>query len=259
MPHGGEDATRTRLIFASTAHAKYEMTLLDERHRMQSVFYATPLSRNVFSKLMDTDPHFKERCIREKVIEITNCVPQEFVYLSNMTKEHPGPPISVDNLQTWMENRARHFFWITDAYRSQVTQKQRFYEALVHMFLGNSIRADFECDFWDLGLVYRSKCPRRTGAQYHTLCFPVQVGVLALFRALPLPDNIQQWMVDGKLAGTNLRRHSVFASSSAPPTQLFSMEQISLARIRLPFHWTIPIVTPSTPVRFLLDLATRLC
>ncbi|KAF9119438.1 hypothetical protein BG015_006355, partial [Linnemannia schmuckeri] len=71
----GGDAKGSRMIFAGTAHTKYEMNILDESYRPRSVDFVGPLSRHVFSKLLDTYPRLVAPVIREEVTATTNRVP----------------------------------------------------------------------------------------------------------------------------------------------------------------------------------------
>ncbi|KAG0285783.1 hypothetical protein BGZ96_010027 [Linnemannia gamsii] len=49
----GEEPKGSRVVFTGIAHAKYEMNILDESYRPKSVVFVGPLSRDVFSKLLD--------------------------------------------------------------------------------------------------------------------------------------------------------------------------------------------------------------
>ncbi|KAG0357638.1 hypothetical protein BGZ54_000262 [Gamsiella multidivaricata] len=182
----GEDAKGSRVIFTGTAHAKYEMTILDESYRRR------PLSRNVFSNLLDTYPRLRTPAIRREVTEITNCVPRELVYLSADAEDLD--PISMDDLQKWTESRTKDFLSIAKTYYGSRTpfRKERFYKALLQTFLGSTSAVDFEWDFMDLGLVYRSKDVSRIGTQYHILCRPAQKALLELFKTLPLPEDTKK-------------------------------------------------------------------
>ncbi|KAF9323098.1 hypothetical protein BG006_001763 [Podila minutissima] len=202
----GEDAKGSRLVFTGTAHAKYEMTNLPENYRQESVVFVGPLSRKVFSYLLDTYPRLKVQAIRSEVTEITNCVPRELVNLSAAVKDLPDP-ISLDNLQKWSNDRADDFLATALKYYQDLDPlyKQRFHNALLHTFLGSTSTVNFEWNFVDLGLIYRSKVVGQVGTQHHILCRPAQAALLELFKTLPLPDNIKKRIVTAALAGTNLR------------------------------------------------------
>ncbi|KAK3842240.1 MAG: hypothetical protein J3R72DRAFT_139903 [Linnemannia gamsii] len=141
----GEIATGTHLIFMGTAHAKYEMTILDPSYRDLSVVFVGPLSRKVFSNLLDTYPRLQTPEIKSKVTEITNCVPRELVNLSDAVKDLPDP-ISLDSLQKWTKDRADDFLAVALKYYKDLDPlyKQRFYIALVHTFLGSISPVNFE-------------------------------------------------------------------------------------------------------------------
>ncbi|KAF9320406.1 hypothetical protein BG003_006199 [Podila horticola] len=117
----GEDAKGSRVIFTGIAHAKYEMTILDDCYRQWYVVFVGPLSRNVFFNLLDTYPRLRAQAIKKEVIEITNCVPRELVYLSANVKDLS--PISVDDLQQWTENRTKDFRSTAKTYYSSCSQR----------------------------------------------------------------------------------------------------------------------------------------
>ncbi|KAG0273623.1 hypothetical protein BGZ95_010574 [Linnemannia exigua] len=198
----GEEPKGSRLVFAGTAHAKYEMTILDESYRPTSVVFVGPLSRHVFSKLLDTYPHLAAPAIREEVIAITNCVPRELVYLSAFL-EHLPDPISLDNLQQWTKERADYFLKTALRYYGDLnsTYKQRFYKALLGTFLGSTSAVGFDWNFVDLGLIYRSKDLNQGGTRHFILCRPAQRALLELFKTLPLPEITRRRLCDGSLSG----------------------------------------------------------
>ncbi|KAG0247058.1 hypothetical protein BG011_002110, partial [Mortierella polycephala] len=198
----GEVAKGSRVIFTGTAHAKYEMKILEESYRLMSVVFVGPLSRNVFSNLLDTYPRLRAPAIRKEVTEITNCVPRELVYLSAKVKKLPEP-LSVDDLQGWMESRTKEFLSTAKAYYESRTQyrKDDFYQALLQTFLGSTSAVNFDWDFLDLGLVYRSEDVSRIGTQHHILCRPAQKALLELFKTLPLPKDTRRRICDGSLSG----------------------------------------------------------
>ncbi|KAG0195906.1 hypothetical protein BGX28_000397, partial [Mortierella sp. GBA30] len=189
----GEDAKGSRVIFTGTAHAKYEMTIMDESYRVRSVVFVGPLSRHVFSQLLDTYPRLAAAAIRDEVIKITNCVPRELVYLSANVESLPDP-ISMDHLQKWTESRTKDFLSIAEKYYRSCDQylKEKFYKALLHTFLGSTSIFGFDWDFVDLGLVYRSKDASQMGTRHHILCLPAQKALLELFKMLPLPEDTRR-------------------------------------------------------------------
>lgn len=198
----GEDAKGSRVIFTGTAHAKYEMTVLDESYRPTSVVFVGPLSRNVFSRLLDTYPRLRSSAIKENVTKITNCVPRELVYLSAKVEQLPDP-ISQDDLQKWTESRTKDFLSTAKTYYESRSpfRKDDFYKALLQTFLGGTSTIDFQWDFLDLGLIYRSNDVGQIGTQHHILCRPAQNALLELFRTLPLPEDTKRRILDGTLSG----------------------------------------------------------
>ncbi|KAG0344219.1 hypothetical protein BG005_001960 [Podila minutissima] len=197
-----EDAKGSRVIFTGTAHAKFEMTILDESYRRPSVVFVGPLSRNVFSNLLDTYPRLRASAIKGEVTQITNCVPRELVYLSAEVEQLPDP-ISLVDLQNWTESRTKDFLSTATVYYKSLDpySKERFYKALLQTFLGSTSTVDFEWDFLDLGLIYRSKDIGQIGTQHHILCRPAQKALLELFKTLPLPEDTKRRICDGSLNG----------------------------------------------------------
>ncbi|KAG0046488.1 hypothetical protein BGZ89_005283 [Linnemannia elongata] len=76
-----------------------------------------------------------------------------------------------------------------------------FYRALLQTFFGSASTVDFEWDFLDLGLIYRSRDVGRIGTQHHILCRPAQRALLELFKALPLPEDTRRRICDGDFGG----------------------------------------------------------
>ncbi|KAG0266989.1 hypothetical protein BGZ95_002954 [Linnemannia exigua] len=198
----GEDAKGSRVVFTGTAHAKYEMTILDESYRDESVVFVGPLSGHVFSKLLDTYSRLATPAIKEEVIAITNCVPRELVRLSIFIKDLPDP-ITMDNLRQWTKERAESFRVTAMKYNDDLgsSYRQYFYDALLETFLGSTTKTNFDWNFVDLGLVYRSKDPNQGVTRYHVLCRPVQKALLELLKSLQLPKDTRNALKIGKLTG----------------------------------------------------------
>ncbi|KAG0378734.1 hypothetical protein BGX24_002966 [Mortierella sp. AD032] len=172
-------------MYNGTAHAKYEMKILHSSFLPTSVVYVGPLSENVFSKLLDTYPTLAAPAIQKQVTEITGRVPRELMHLSDTVD-----PITSDNLQEWAESRIKYFLHIAREYHQSRSElgKQVFYRALLTTFLGGKNAVDYEWDFVDLGLIYRSKEIGQIGTQYYILCHPSQKALLELFKTLPQPE-----------------------------------------------------------------------
>ncbi|KAG0011529.1 hypothetical protein BGZ82_002975 [Podila clonocystis] len=189
----GESAKGSRVIFTGTAHAKYEMTVLEESYRRTSVVFVGPLSKIVYSNLLATYPRLRASAIKGEVTKITNCVPRELVYLSAEVEQLPDP-ISLVDLQNWTESRTKDFLSTATVYYKSLDpySKERFYKALLKTFLGSTSTVDFDWDFMDLGLIYRSKDVGQMGTQHHILCRPAQKALLELFKTLPLPEDTKR-------------------------------------------------------------------
>ncbi|KAG0092319.1 hypothetical protein BGZ92_010196 [Podila epicladia] len=164
----GEEPKGSRVVFTGTAHAKYEMNILDESYRSTSVVFVGPLSRHIFSKLLDTYHRLAAPAIRDEVTAITNCVPRELVYLSVAVKDLPEL-ISLDDLHEWTERRTKDFLLTAKTYyesrtlfrkndstrpsckRSSAAPAQRFHYLRIpaedtrrRIFDGSLSRDDFE-------------------------------------------------------------------------------------------------------------------
>ncbi|KAH7057940.1 hypothetical protein BKA57DRAFT_499820 [Linnemannia elongata] len=201
----GEEPKGSRVVFTGTSHAKYEMNVLEDCYRQTSVVFVGPLSRHVFSKLLDTYPRLAAPVIREEVTTITNCVPQELVYLSAAVEYLPDP-ITMNDLQQEVERRTKDFLVTAKTYYKSRTPFRiyGFYKALLETFLGCTSIFNFESDFLDLGLIYRSKDVGRFRTQHRILCRPAQRALLELFKTLPLPKDTKRRIYDGSLSRDDL-------------------------------------------------------
>ncbi|KAG0351443.1 hypothetical protein BG005_009051 [Podila minutissima] len=200
----GEDAKGSRVIFTGAAHGKFEMTILEPSYRSKSLVFVGPLSTTVFSSLLDTYPHLVQSDIKAEVTQITNCVPRELVNLAESVKDVSGP-VSKDHLEQWTEHRAQYFSTIAREYcrRLDPAAKDRFHNALLHMFIGATCMLGFERDFFDLGLIYRSKDVTQIGIRCHILCRPAQNALRDLFKMLPLPAATRTRICNGNLERTD--------------------------------------------------------
>ncbi|GJJ68053.1 hypothetical protein EMPS_00399 [Entomortierella parvispora] len=203
----GEDCKGSHLIFSGTAYSKYEMEIMEDGYRENAVVFVGPLSTNVFSKLLESYPRLSTQAIKEKVIEFTNCVPRELVRLSVFVKDLPDP-ISVDDLQRWMNRRTTEFYLTANKYYTSRSQysKELFYRALLQTFLGSISAVDFEWDFVDLGLIYRSKDVTMNNTQHHILCRPAQHALLELFNGLPLSEETKKRIVGHSIDGDDFEK-----------------------------------------------------
>ncbi|KAG0346479.1 hypothetical protein BG004_001646 [Podila humilis] len=198
----GEHNAGTRLILSGTAYAKFEMTLLSESSRSESVIFVGPLSRIVFSKLLDTCSRLAAPAVRTEAMAITNCVPGELVKLVAFLRPLPDP-ISMDTLESWRKRQICNYYEIVALYHKSCTRfkKARFYTALLQTSLGSNISsADVDGDFMDLGLVYRSKDFIQGGAQHHVLCHPAWMALREQLKMFPFPAITKKQLVDGTLS-----------------------------------------------------------
>ncbi|OAQ25894.1 hypothetical protein K457DRAFT_900363 [Linnemannia elongata AG-77] len=164
----GEEPKGSRVVFTGTSHAKYEMSVLEDCYRQTSVVFVGPLSRHVFSKLLDTYPRLSAPAIREEEVE----------------------------------RRTKDFLVTAKTYYKSRTpfRINGFYRALLETFLGCTSIFNFEWDFLDLGLIYRSKDVGRFRTQHRILCRPAQRALQELFKTLPLPKDTKRRIYDGRLS-----------------------------------------------------------
>jgi len=109
----------------------------------------------------------------------------------------------MDDLQDWTEGRTKVFLSIAMNYYRSCDQhsKGAFYRTLLQTFLCISREFDFDWDFVDLGLVYRSNDASQMGTtRIHILCRPAQKALLELFKTLPLPEDTGRRICDGSLS-----------------------------------------------------------
>ncbi|KAG0275521.1 hypothetical protein BGZ95_008698 [Linnemannia exigua] len=202
----GEKAKGSRVVFTGTVLTKHEMEILDESWEPGLVAFVGPLSKHVFSKLLDTHPRLAAPDIREEVTAITNCVPRELMYLSADIECFPDP-VTMDNLRQWEKCRTRNFGVLANRFYKDCTpfRMERFYKALLQMFLGSTSSADFDWDFIDQSLIYRSKDVGKVGTQHHILCRPAQKVLLELFMTFPLHEAIKKRTCDDSLSGDQFK------------------------------------------------------
>ncbi|KAF9099988.1 hypothetical protein BGX27_000504 [Mortierella sp. AM989] len=117
----------SRVIFTGTAHAKYELKILEDSLRMNSVYYIGPLSETVFSKLLTK----YQADIVDEVTNLTNRVPRELVRLNDAIEDKEDP-ITNEILEDYASTRSKDFYNI--AWECLVglheVSKHKFYNAL---------------------------------------------------------------------------------------------------------------------------------
>jgi hypothetical protein len=200
-----EDYAGSHIIFTGTAHAKYEMNVLDASYRHNSVEFVGPLSKDVFSKLLATYPHLCQQGIKERVVEVTNNVPRELRHIA----DHFGRQqnlVSRNALEDFIKYRAREFRMVATEYNKKLedpSEKEKFYRGLAKTFLGNASTADFNWDFMDLGLVYRSR-NKNDIPVCRILCPTAQQGLLELFKEMPKSTDDAKRFISGNMKGEQI-------------------------------------------------------
>ncbi|CAG8563526.1 3328_t:CDS:2, partial [Funneliformis caledonium] len=100
----GEKAAGSRVIFAGTAHAKFEKTyLINDMHNWW-VEYVCSLTEEVFDKLLDLHPFLKKPSIAPKVKRIVNCVPRKFIYFAEYVKDSSSNYVPDERIDILLES-----------------------------------------------------------------------------------------------------------------------------------------------------------
>ncbi|KAF9399956.1 hypothetical protein BGX21_005276 [Mortierella sp. AD011] len=206
LNHWLDNYKGSRVIFTRTAHAKYEMKILEDSLRMNSVYYVGPLSETVFSKLLTKYPRLNQADIVDKVTNLTNRVPRELVRLNDAIENKEGPIIN-EILEDCASTTSNNIYVVAWEYFLSLYEvsKRRFYNALLKTFLGNTSTADFEWGLVDLGLIYRIKGDLNS-TKSRILCPPVQKALLKAFMDMALTKDIMDRINLGNISGQDLSR-----------------------------------------------------
>ncbi|KAF9106157.1 hypothetical protein BGX27_009283 [Mortierella sp. AM989] len=151
-----DDYKGSRVIFTGTAQAKFEMNILEESVRKSSMCYVGPLSKTVFSKLLEEFPRLNQPVIADEVTMLTNSIPRELVYLWRYIQGEDL--ISIDTIDTYAAARMHEFHHLAWNYFLQLRPESKimFCNALLKTFVDDtSVGDDFEWNFIDLGLIYQ--------------------------------------------------------------------------------------------------------
>ncbi|KAF9433406.1 hypothetical protein BGZ76_009497 [Entomortierella beljakovae] len=208
-----DDYAGSRLIFAGTQHAKFELKYMEDSFKSDrhTVEFVGPLSKDIFLKLLDagieTDAdiessiHLSPKEI-EKIVEITNCVPRELMYLCDILKESLNLSTDAAFLRYETE-RMREFETKADQYLEEILNDpisySNFYRGLSQAFLYGSVKESFKLKFIDLGLLYRL---RRDGETlFRPLCPAAKKALLEVFKKMDMPTNLKKRLHTGNLDG----------------------------------------------------------
>ncbi|KAF9898937.1 hypothetical protein BX616_003432 [Lobosporangium transversale] len=187
----------SRVIFTGTAHAKYELQIMEDSARAILLYFVGPLSETVFSKWLEV--HLNQPDIVQDIMRITNRVPREFMFLIRSIEERPLTRNSIDSYVTERTGEFHTVVWTY--YRSCSDEsKKKFAKSLATVFLGNNSQSsDFEWDFRDLGLIYRLN--KNRGAINYVLCPPVQKALFKAFTSMPHHEHILRGVVLAEMSG----------------------------------------------------------
>ncbi|ORZ08566.1 hypothetical protein BCR41DRAFT_359422, partial [Lobosporangium transversale] len=185
----------SRVIFTGTAHAKYELQIMEDSARVTLLYFVGPLSETVFSKWLEV--HLNQPDIVQDIMRITNRVPREFMFLIRSTEERPLTRDSIDEYVAQRTNELRPVVWNYYKARSE-TSKEMFAKSLATVFLGNNLQSgDFEWDFRDLGLIYRLN--KNRGVINYVLCLPAQKALFQAFTNIPHHEHILRQVSFGEV------------------------------------------------------------
>ncbi|KAF9999312.1 hypothetical protein BGZ65_005315 [Modicella reniformis] len=201
-----EDRIGAHVIFTGTAHAKYELEILEDSYKQRSLVFVGPLSEAVFLQLMATYPDLNQPACREAVRTITNCVPRELVQLSKFIGQSPP----AEAIRQYESLRIKQFLQVAEVYYRSLDveyYRTKFFKALIECFLGGTMNTDFQWNFLDLGMVYRRKRPGDNFPTFYMLCPPAQKALLELFKSMPLPEELRKCLDIGtKLTGEHFEQ-----------------------------------------------------
>ncbi|CAG8519393.1 1075_t:CDS:2 [Funneliformis mosseae] len=169
-----EKAAESRVIFTSTAHAKFEKTYL--------------INEEAFDKLLNLHPFLKKPSIATKVKRIVNCVPRELIYFAKYVKDSfrnyiPDERIDI-LLESFQNDRHDEFLKAARIYFSTLDHGSRmdYCRSLSNMFLRSS----------DMKLNFKP------------LCLAASDALLDIYRTFPLPEDINVTSLkNGKLTDDN--------------------------------------------------------
>ncbi|ORZ18369.1 hypothetical protein BCR41DRAFT_46284 [Lobosporangium transversale] len=187
----------SRVIFTGTAHAKYELQIMEDSARAILLYFVGPLSETVFSKWLEV--HLNQPDIVQDIMRITNRVPREFMRLIRSIKERP---LTRDSIDGYVAQRTSELRPVVQNYYKALSEisKEEFAKSLATVFLGNNSESgDFEWDFRDLGLIYRLN--KNRGAINYVLCPPVQKALFKAFTSMPHHEHILRGVVLAEMSG----------------------------------------------------------
>ncbi|ORZ12934.1 hypothetical protein BCR41DRAFT_98153 [Lobosporangium transversale] len=121
----------SRVIFTGTAHAKYELEIMEDSARVSLLYFVGPLSETVFSKWLEV--HLNQPDIVQDIMRITNRVPREFMFLIRSIEERPLTRNSIDSYVTERTSEFHTVVWTYYESRSE-TSKKKFAKSLATVF-----------------------------------------------------------------------------------------------------------------------------
>ncbi|KAF9434783.1 hypothetical protein BGZ76_007422 [Entomortierella beljakovae] len=208
-----DDYVGSRLIFTGTQHAKFELKYMEDSFKFdrQTVEFVGPLSKDVFLKLLDAaieanadmedSIHLDPEEI-ERIVEITNCVPRELMYLCDILRKIPDLSTG-DAFLRYETERMGEFEAKADEYLREIQNEpisySNFYRGLAQAFLYGSVKEHFKWKFIDLGLLYRL---RRSGETlFRPLCPATKKALLEVFKKMKMPTELKSRLLAGNLTG----------------------------------------------------------
>ncbi|KAF9415653.1 hypothetical protein BGZ76_004765, partial [Entomortierella beljakovae] len=212
----------SRLILTGTQHAKFELKYLEDSFKFDrhTVEFVGPLSKDVFIKLLNAtvESEVMEDSIHlgpeeiQKIVESTNCVPRELMYLCDILRNNPDLSTG-DALLRYETERMGEFEAKADEYLREIQTEpisySNFYRGLTQEFLYGSVKENFKWKFIDLGLLYRM---RRSGETlFRPLCPAIKKALLEVFKKMRMPEDLLKRLLAGSLGGNDFEAAFFYA------------------------------------------------
>ncbi|KAF9367109.1 hypothetical protein BGX21_007812, partial [Mortierella sp. AD011] len=147
----------SRLILTGTAHAKYELKVMEPSYRCDytTVVFVGPLLENDFLELLKKVTNLDPADVKE-IAKVTNRVPRELMRLDIFVQENSELPFE-KALSKFEVDRKDFFAGVAEDYYKRIKEdhysREKFYHGLAQAFLYGSVKENFKWDFLDLGLL----------------------------------------------------------------------------------------------------------
>ncbi|KAF9898938.1 hypothetical protein BX616_003433 [Lobosporangium transversale] len=216
-----EDLAGSRLILTGTAHAKFELEIMESSFKedFKTVVFVGPLLDDAFKNLLKHTPNLQSTDY-EDIRSITNLVPRELMNLSTYIEENPELPIK-EAFEKFEDCRRLDFSHNIQNYYKSIekseTTRTNFYNGLASAFLHGSVEGEFKWDFIDLGLLFRL---RRDGViLFRPLCNTAFRALLDQFKTMGMPEDLKNRLKANRFSGNEFEQaifHAFICTSIRP-------------------------------------------